>query len=256
MIDVTVTDDAEAAAHTCAERIAAALDAARAQRGVAHVALAGGRTPARTYELLPGLVADWRDVHLWFGDERCVPLDDPESNHNLLARTLLAGLDADPDRPRPIVHAVAATDGDPSVAAAGYERELRATIAADTAGGPASAGHVTGSGTPPPVLDLALLGLGEDGHTASLFPDDPALEERERLCIAVRGRKPPFERVTLTLPLLRATRAVVVLTAGEGKAWAVSAMLAGPSPRVPASLLADGAAVELIVDRDAAPQQR
>jgi 6-phosphogluconolactonase len=235
MIAVTVVDDAEAAARTCAERIAAAIDDARTRRGVAHVALAGGRTPARTYELLAALVSDWRDVHLWFGDERCVALDDPDSNDALVTRTLLTGLPA--AAVRPVVHAVeGAGDGDPAAAAAGYERVLRA--------------HVAGE---PPVLDLALLGLGEDGHTASLFPDDAALDERERLCVAVHGRKPPFERVTLTLPLLRAARAIVVLTAGAGKAWAVSAMLAGPSARVPASLLAESGAVELVADRDAAP---
>ncbi|HEX4805603.1 MAG TPA: 6-phosphogluconolactonase, partial [Conexibacter sp.] len=220
----------------------------------AHVALAGGRTPARAYELLAGLVPDWRDVHLWFGDERCVPLDDPESNHALVARTLLARLpDAAAGGGRPVVHAVArAGDGDPPAAAAAYERELRTHVPGETAWGPASADHVAGSGTPPPALDLALLGLGEDGHTASLFPDDPVLEERERLCVAVHGSKPPFDRVTLTLPVLRAARAIVVLTAGTGKAWAVGAMLAGPSARVPASLLADGP-VELIADRGAAP---
>ncbi len=237
MIDVTVVEDAEAAARTCAERLVAVVEAARAERGAAHVALAGGRTPERTYELLAELMPSWRDVHLWFGDERCVPLDAPDSNDAMLARTLLARLPAAADRP--IVHAVAgAGDGDPAAAAAGYERELRAAIPGD-----------------PPQLDLALLGLGEDGHTASLFPDDVvALEERERLCIAVRGRKPPPDRVTLTLPLLRAARKAIVLTAGAGKAEAVAAMLAGPSAHVPASLLADGGgAAELIVDRAAAP---
>lgn len=235
MIEATVVADAEAAARACAERVAAAIERARTERGVAHVALAGGRTPARAYELLAGLVADWHEVHLWFGDERCVPLDDPESNDALLTRTLLAKLPA--GRPQPMVHAVtAAGDGAPEAAAAAYERALRALV----------------PGSPVPVLDLALLGLGEDGHTASLFPDDPALEERERLCVAVHGRKPPFERVTLTLPVLRAARELVVLTAGAGKADAVRAMRAGPSPHVPASLLADGATVELIADRAAA----
>jgi len=235
MIEPTVVVDAEAAARVCAGRIAAAIARARAERGVAHVALAGGRTPARAYELLASLVADWREVHLWFGDERCVPLDDSDSNDALLARTLLAALPA--GRPQPMVHPVTgAGDGDAEAAAAGYERALRALV----------------PGSPTPILDLALLGLGEDGHTASLFPDDPALDERERLCVPVHGRKPPFERVTLTLPLLRAARAIVVLTAGAGKADAVRAMRAGPSPHVPASLLAEGASVELIADRAAA----
>jgi 6-phosphogluconolactonase len=231
MIALTVEDDAEAAARAAAERVAAAIGEARAERGVAHVSLAGGRTPTRAYRLLAQLVADWSDVHLWFGDERCVPLDDPDSNHALVAETLLAA----PLRPPPHVHPVLGAAEQPAAAAAAYERELRATIPGD-----------------PPRLDVALLGLGEDGHTASLFPDDQALEEQERLCVAVHGAKPPFERVTLTLPMLRAARRTIVLSGGDGKAWAVQAMLAGPSSRVPASLLADGA-VELIVDRMGAP---
>ena len=235
MIELTVTEDAEAAAQTCAERVATTIEQARAERGAAHVALAGGTTPARTYELLPRLVEDWRDVHLWLGDERCVALDDPDSNAVLVRDTLFGALAA--DGPGPVFHRVErAGDGDPPAAAAAYERELRAAIPGD----------------PLPQLDLALLGLGEDGHTASLFPDDPVLEERERLVVAVRGRKPPPDRVTLTLPVLRAARAIVVLTAGAGKAEAVAAVLAGPSPHVPASLLGEGGAVELIADRAAA----
>jgi len=239
VIALTVVDDAEAAARLCAERVVAAIDHARAARGSAHISLAGGTTAARTYELLAELTTDWRDVHLWFGDERCVPLDDPDSNHLLLTRTLLDRLPA--KRAQPMVHAVTrAGDGDPPAAAASYERALRASVDA--------AGARDGL----PVLDLALLGLGEDGHTASLFPDDPVLEERERLVVAVRGSKPPPDRVTFTLPLLRAARAIVVLTAGGGKAQAVQATLAGASPHTPASLLGEGAAVELIADRAAA----
>jgi 6-phosphogluconolactonase len=237
VIALTVVEDAEASARTCAERVADAIERARTQRGVAHVALAGGTTPARAYELLAALVGEWGDVHLWFGDERCVPLDDADSNHALVVRTLLARLPA--GKAPPVVHAVeGAGDGDPPAVAAGYERELVANVPAAGAG--------------PPALDLALLGLGEDGHTASLFPDDPVLEERERLCVAVRGSKPPPDRVTLTLPVLRAARAIVVLTAGAGKASAVAATLAGPSAQTPASLLGEGATVELIADRAAA----
>lgn len=231
MITVTVAGDPEATARTAAERIIVAIREAREARGVAHISLAGGRTPARTYTLLARLENDWSDVHLWFGDERCVPLDDPESNHALVARTLLAA----PLHVPPTVHPVQHADADPVAAAAAYEQELRDTLAGD-----------------PPQLDFALLGLGEDGHTASLFPDDPALDEHERLCVAVRGVKPPFERVSLTLPILRAARKLAVLAEGTGKAWAVAAMLAGPSSRVPASLLAD-AEVELIVDLAGAP---
>lgn len=233
MIALTVAGDEDAAARTTAERIAAAILDARAERGAAHVALAGGRTPGDAYRQLARLVGDWRDVHLWLGDERAVPLDDPESNCALVASTLLAELP--PGCPPPTVHPVAGADEDAEAAARAYERELRATVPGD-----------------PPQLDVALLGLGEDGHTASLFPDDPVLEERERLCVAVHGLKPPFGRVTMTLPLLRAARKLILLAEGAGKAWAIGATLNGPSSRVPASLLAD-ADVELITDRGGAP---
>lgn len=233
MIQLTVAGDADAAARTTAERIVAAIDEARAQRGAAHISLAGGRTPARTYRLLGRLVSDWRDVHLWLGDERCVPLDDKDSNYALVVDTLLAY----PHDPPPTVHAWRGADADPAKAAEAYEAELRAALPGEL-----------------PTLDVALLGLGEDGHTASLFPDDPVLDERERLCVPVHGTKPPFDRLTMTLPMLRAARKALVLAEGAGKAWAVSAMQAGPSRRVPASLLDEnGLDVELVLDHDAAP---
>jgi 6-phosphogluconolactonase len=235
MIELTVAADLDAAARLCGERVVSAIESARAKRGVAHVALAGGSTPARMYELLADRTTDWRDVHLWLSDERCVPLDDADSNYRLVERRLLMRLPT--GTTPPIAHPVTrAGDGDPPAAAGDYEAELREQVA----------------GAPLPRFDLVLLGLGEDGHTASLFPDDPVLEERERLVVAVRGRKPPPDRVTFTLPLLRAARAIVVLTAGAGKAEAVRAMLAGPSAHTPASLLGEGATVELIADRAAA----
>lgn len=236
MIQLTVAGDPEAAARTTAERIAAAIAEAREHRGVAHVSLAGGRTPAAAYRQLARIVPDWRDVHLWFGDERCVPLDDPDSNHLLVRETLLEPLSGT----GPTVHPVIGADVDPATAAAAYEDALREAL----------------PGTPP-QLDVALLGLGEDGHTASLFPNDPVLEEQERICLAVHGTKPPFERITLTLPMLRAARKVVMLAEGAGKAWAIHQLMAGPSPQIPASLLdgAEGAAeIELIVDHAAAPK--
>jgi 6-phosphogluconolactonase len=102
------------------------------------------------------------------------------------------------------------------------------------------------------VLDLALLGLGEDGHTASLFPGDRALRVTDALAVAVVAVKPPPNRITLTLPVLRTAREVIVLAAGAGKRDAVARVLAGPDPDVPASLLAD-ADVTLVVDEAARP---
>ncbi len=214
---LTVAADLEAAAGLAAQRLAAA-----AGRG-GHISLAGGTTPRRVYELLARAEVDWGHVHLWFGDERCVPPADPESNYRLVAETLLSHIDIPPAN----VHRIRG-EIDPDAAAAEYE----AAIAGVT-------------------LDLALLGLGEDGHTASLFPGSFALEVRDRLAVAVTASKPPPRRITLTLPVFQAAGSIVMLAAGAGKAEAVAAVLAGPDPRTPASLVA-GDTAELIVDAAAA----
>jgi 6-phosphogluconolactonase len=231
MIELVVLPEAEAVAAEAAGRLARLAERALSERGRAHVALAGGTTPRRAYELLASLLGDAAaGVDWWFGDERCVPPDDPASNYRLARETLLTAV------PAARVHRIAGEDA-PAAAAAAYERELRRCILA-------GAGGV-------PVLDAAVLGLGEDGHTASLFPGDPALDEHDRLAVAVVASKPPPDRITLTLPVLLAARAVVVLAAGAGKAQAVKAMLAGPDPEVPASLLAP-AGPALVVDAAAA----
>lgn len=233
MIQLTVAGDAEAAARTTAERVAAVIAEARSERGVAHISLAGGHTPARAYRILARHVDDWSGVHFWFGDERCVPLDDADSNYKMVVDDLLAGA----AQPPPTIHPVTEATLDGATAAAAYEQELR-----DELGGEI------------PRLDLALLGLGEDGHTASLFPDDPVLDEQTRLCVPVHGTKPPFDRISLTLPALRAARKSIILAEGAGKAWAIKQLLAGPSSRIPASLLDhEGAEIELIMDHAAAP---
>jgi 6-phosphogluconolactonase len=103
-----------------------------------------------------------------------------------------------------------------------------------------------------PTLDVALLGLGEDGHTASLFPGDAALDVTDRLAVPVVAAKPPPNRITLTLPVLRAARLVLILATGAGKAGAVTRVLAGPHSATPASLLT-GPNLELVVDEAAAP---
>jgi 6-phosphogluconolactonase len=214
-VHLIVVDDSESAAQLASDRVAAAA----ASGG--HIGLAGGRTPRRAYELLAARRGiDWSRVELWFGDERCVPPDDPESNYRLVAESLLPGA------PGARVHRV---DGraDPEAGAAAYAAEIRGV-----------------------VLDLALLGLGEDGHTASLFPGSPALDERTREAVAVVAPKPPPRRITLTLPVFEAARSLVVLAVGDSKSAAVAAVLAGPDRRYPASLLPGR--TELVVDRAAA----
>jgi 6-phosphogluconolactonase len=239
---LTILPDPQAAAEYAAEEIARALRDALDRRGVAHFALSGGHTPRITYQVLAGLLDDWSAVELWYGDERCVGPDDPESTHLLVVESLLAHIPGD-GRAGPIEHRVRGELG-PEAAAQEYAEELRASVA------PAEPGDLPSPeiGLPAPdidlpVLDVSLVGIGEDGHTASLFPGHPEVEDASgALCLPVRNSpKPPPERVTLSLPVLRAARYSLLLVAGAGKAEALAAALAGggqaPDPHVPASLL-------------------
>jgi len=230
MARVTVTDTAPEATDLAAERLADAIGAVRRQGGTVQLSLAGGTTPRAAYERLATLVDDWEGVELWLGDERLVSPEDPESNYRLVAETLLQGTGV-------IAHAVP-TGGSAEEAASAYAGEIRRCVPAGPDGVPA--------------FDLVLLGLGEDGHVASLFPHAPALDARGEVCVAVHDApKPPPDRVSLTLEVLRSARSALVLAVGEGKARAAAAALSGPDPGVPASLLAD-APLELILDPAAA----
>jgi 6-phosphogluconolactonase len=200
-----------AAARLFEQQVAAAL----AERGVAHVALDGGTTPERTYALIS--MPSWEGVELWFGDERCVGPDDPESNYRMVAATLLGHARG------AVVHRIVGELGGEAAANA-YESELRSRLPTDAHG--------------VPVFDLLLLGIGEDGHTASLFPGNPALMARGVACVAVHDApKPPPDRVSLSLEVLRAARSSVMLASGPGKAGALAAALAEPTAAVPSSLL-------------------
>ena len=168
-VELVIADDEETAARHVAELLA---EAARAGR---EIVLTGGSTPGRAYELAAELEPDWSAAGVWWGDERCVPPDDERSNYGLARSTLFDRLAAQPRR----VHRIHGED-DPAAAAASYERELRGT-----------------------TLDLLLLGLGPDGHVASLFPKAPGLAETERLVIPAEPKLEPFvQRVTLTPPAL------------------------------------------------------
>jgi 6-phosphogluconolactonase len=220
-VEVVVADDEEAAARRVAELLA---EAARAGQ---EIVLTGGSTPGRAYELAAELEPDWSGAGVWWGDERCVPPEDERSNFGLAQRTLFDNLDAQPGR----VHRIRGED-EPVRAAAEYDRELRGT-----------------------TLDVLLLGLGPDGHVASLFPRAPGLAETERLAIPAEPKLDPYvERVTLTPPALRAARRIVFLVTGTGKAEAVAGALAGPAaPSVPGSLIrAESGATIAILDREAA----
>ena len=239
MTRLTTVGDPEAAAERAARQIVLILEDAIARRGVAHLSLAGGGTPRRAYELLPNLFEDWDRVELWYGDERCVAPTDEQSNHQLIAGSLLAAIKGAP----PLEHRIQGELG-PEEAARIYAEELSKRV-------PADPGDVM------PVLDLALLGLGEDGHTASLFPGNPAARDTaEAICLPVHNApKPPPERVTMSLPLLRAARHCLLLATGAGKTDALAAVLSGPDPHVPASLLGSGR-LYIVVDDAASPVSR
>ncbi len=220
MSDPTVSRcaDAEAVADRAAQVLATAIDAARAVRGEAHVALSGGSTVAHVYDRLGALVPDWSDVHLWYGDERVVPLDDEESTHRLATEHL--------DAPGATWHPVAVDRGVEGAAEA-YAAELGDT-----------------------VLDVALNGMGPDGHTASLFPGFPQVGQ-EGVCLAVRDSpKPPPERVTLTLGKFNEAHRILLVVTGADKAPMLARVLAGPEPEVPASLL-DRGRLEIVADEEA-----
>jgi 6-phosphogluconolactonase len=199
-------ESVEEAVDHCANLLATAIDADRTVRGHAHVALSGGSTVGQVYRALGPQLPDWRDVHLWYGDERVVPLDDPGSTHRLATGTLEA--------PGAVWHPLAVDLGCEGAAAA-YAEELGDT-----------------------VIDVALNGMGPDGHTASLFPGHPQLHATG-VAVCVRDSpKPPPERVTLTLGKLNQARRIVVLVTGAEKAPMLARVLAGPDPDLPASLLA------------------
>jgi 6-phosphogluconolactonase len=229
-----IAPDAEAAAQSAAERIDAAIAERRRSNPTIHLALAGGRTPRRTYELLAAMRADWSGVHLWLGDERMVSLDSPEANARMVREALAVPAGIPPEQ----VHVVQTQLGARRACSA-YAGELRREIGDDDHGFP--------------TLDLAVLGLGEDAHTASLFPGSPALGVDDAICVVVEDApKPPPTRISMTLPLLNAARARVVLATGDDKAAAVAAAMGHPDVRAPASLLArDG--TTWILDEAAAP---
>jgi 6-phosphogluconolactonase len=242
MARVTVLDDAAGAAAYVAEKLAGTIAAGQRAGRTVHIALAGGSTPRAAYERLAELIEDWSGVELWFSDERAVGPDDPDSNERMVRESLFQRVGT----AQPRINRVP-TPGTAEELAAAYARELRERVPAGPDG--------------MPVLDVALLGLGEDGHTASLFPHAPTLDVRGELVLPVHDApKPPPDRVTLTLDVLRAARSLMILATGAGKAQAAAKLLAGPDPATPASLLADLPTLELVLDEAAAvripPQER
>jgi 6-phosphogluconolactonase len=216
-VELRVSASADAARRGAAELLAGAA----AQAG--HIALSGGSTPGPAYEFAAGLQPDWSRAELWFADERCVRPDDERSNYRLVRERLLDRLERGPGAEHRIRGELPAER-----AADEYEHELRGV-----------------------ALDVVLLGIGPDGHTASLFPNDPALEEKTRNAVAVH--RPDVDRVTLTLPVLRAAATVIFLVTGADKRDAVRRAFAEPpGPGTPASLVRSRAGITYaFLDREA-----
>jgi 6-phosphogluconolactonase len=184
-----------------AEWLELEISKAIAGRGACALCLAGGRTPEPVYrELASASSIDWTRVVVFFGDERAVPPDHPDSNYLMVHRVLLSRVPV----PAGQVHRMEAERSDREAAAREYERSL------------------------PLRLDILVLGMGPDGHTASLFPGSAALDERQRLVVPVIGAKPPPQRLTITPPVIEAARRVAVIATGGDKAAMVARAIEGP----------------------------
>lgn len=227
---VEVLPDAASLHAAAAEGFAARAARAIAESGRFVVALSGGSTPEGLYRRLAdepfAASLDWARVHLCWGDERCVPPDHAASNFRMAREALLDRVPI----PSANVHRIRGEE-EPAVAAATYERELRALLG--TAEGPPRT-------DPGARFDLVLLGLGENGHTASLFPRSPALRERSRWAVAVRVEAPSPWRVTLTPALIDAAAEIRFLVTGPAKAGILRRVLEGPRrpDRLPAQAIA------------------
>ena len=229
--------DAESLAREAARRFAASVEARARTEPAVRVALAGGTTPRRLYELLAtpefqGRVP-WTKLHLFWSDERLVPPDHPESNYRLAREFLLRHAPL----PRENVHPVAVQPSAEATALA-YEQELRAHFRQRRGA---------------PAFDLILLGLGSDGHTASLFPRAAPLTEKERLVVAAYSPVGGAPRVTLTLPVLNQAHEVFFLVVGEDKAAALRLAVEAPGT-LPAQLVTPRGKLVWLVDTAAAGQ--
>ena len=233
MSELRIFADSDGQCREAARRILRAGQKAVAEEGRFALLLSGGQTPRRLYALLGSPEyrdrLEWTRTHLFWGDERVVPLSDPQSNYRMVAETLLSRIQI----PEENIHRIR-TELSPEEAAVSYERELQEFFAGS------------------PGLHLALLGMGADGHTASLFPGSPALHERKRLVVATTQGN--MRRISLTLAALNAAREVLFLVAGAAKAPALAAALDGSlNSELPAALVQPASGqLAWLVDRAAA----
>jgi 6-phosphogluconolactonase len=239
--DIRVFADLNALSAAAAEALVATLNHAVRANGRGSLVLSGGSTPRALYQLLGSAWRDqipWGAVHLFWGDERYVPHADPDSNYRLTKETLLDHVPCPPAN----IHPMPTDFADPDAAARAYDATLHRYFEDG-----------------PPRFDLVLLGLGEEGHTASLFPRSPALAERTRWTAAVTAPVNPPRRLTLTMPALVHAAAIYFLVAGSSKAHPLSQVLkttADPILYPAAGIRSDEGTVIWWVDQDAAGEYR
>lgn len=243
---IEILDDKEAITRAAAAAFTARAATAVAAQGRFTVALAGGSTPRDLYRLLADANEPyrarlpWEKSHFFWGDERHVPPDHADSNYRMAREAMLDAVPVPPEN----VHRILAENPDAAAAAAQYEAELRTFFS-----------PAPGAAAAPPRFDLVLLGLGPEGHTASLFPGSPALHEGERWVVAPWVEKFSTFRITLTPPVLNRAAAVLFLVAGEEKADALHAVLeeVGDADLYPARIVRpEGGDLLWLLDRAAA----
>jgi 6-phosphogluconolactonase len=230
---VEVLPDKDALIARSLEIILTKLEDAIAQREIATIALAGGSTPKPLYEKLAKQDLPWEKIHIFWGDERYVPADHPDSNEGMARR---AWLDKVP-LPAANIHPMPTSAADPAAAAAQHEAELQAFFNLSTGAFPA--------------LDIILLGIGDDGHTASLFPHTDSLQVRDRLITV--GNKDGQPRITFTAPLINHAHSVLFLVAGASKRPALNHIFApeGDDTLYPARLIQPQGELWWLLDRTA-----
>jgi 6-phosphogluconolactonase len=230
------TPDPAQAAREAAARMSKTIREAIRDHGVAHIALSGGTSPFDAYRLLAAESFDWNKIHVWFVDERCVPPDSDRSNFANAKKALI-----DVARvPESNVHRMRGEASDPAIAAADYEADLRENIKNKLSGLPA--------------LDLVVLGIGDDGHTASLFPGEPTLHISDKLATAVPAKGSREARITLTAPVLENARASVILVLGKAKHPALENVWAanGDANETPARIIRSfRGSITWVIDRAA-----
>jgi 6-phosphogluconolactonase len=251
--ELLVTEDPAALARAVAARLIAGLADAQARHGRAGLVLTGGRIAAAIHRTVAGLPArdavDWSRVDVWWGDERFLPAGDAERNETQARGALLDHLPLDPARVHPMPPSDGPDGDDPEAAAARYAAELAAAAAA---AGPGTAGL--------PRFDVLMLGVGEDGHVASVFPGHPVAGEAAPVAAVRNSPKPPPVRLTLTLPTINTADEVWFVAAGADKSRAVGTALAGEGPpptgagpaRLPAARVRGAGRTRWLLDRAAA----